>query len=448
MNGDRPRRSIVLGVALKVAAAMTLANALIFTGIYLDVRSDTRSLAQTAIDADLAGLVDGYAARGLPALSQVIGDRLAFQSGQGAQPYYRLEDGRRHVVAGNLPIWPAAHPEISQAGIARLPDGTTVQYRATLLQGGVRLLVGRSTAQSDDYLARIGALFSLGIALTIGAAFLIGRISARALNQRITGINEVFRHVGVDPGGARARVSKSDDEIDALSCNLNQVLDRIDRLLTARKELSDLVAHETRSPLMHIGATITRARTTGLPGEADLALEAAQDQIRALERMLDALLDIAASEAQRGEMNSLPSIDLSEIAGRLAELYEPSAEAMGIRLEADLAPAVMMRGDPMQITSLIGNLLDNAFKYGAAGGVIRLAVKKGPVIVVEDEGAGVDQAIRQTLFERFSRSQGAGKGHGLGLALVRAIAERHGLNVRLEDVLESGEERGARFIIQ
>ena len=418
-----------------------------FGGIYYEVNRATRALTQTTIDTDLAGLVEGYAMEGLPALQRSVKDRLAFTPHGSEQPWYRVEDSRSRPLAGNLPLWPDARPEVSAAGFVRLGNGTRVQYRVTLLGKGVRILVGRSTTESDRHLAWIGALFLAALVTMAAIAFAIGRIAAHALNRRITAINTVFQHVGTGDGAGRAPVTSRQDEIDTLSANLNQVLDRVDRLLVARKELSDVIAHETRSPLMLIGARIAKARESGSDAAVDQLLEGAQAQIVSVRRMLDALLDIASSEAQRGEMNSLAETDLGELAERLVQLYEPSAEAIGLRLEARIDAPVMMRGDPVQLSSLIGNLLDNAFKYGASGGVIRLIVEPGPRIIVEDEGAGIDPAIRESLFDRFSRTRESKSGHGLGLALVRAIAERHGLQVRCEPTLASGEQSGARFII-
>lgn len=446
-----PRRSIVAGVAATVAGVIALASAVMFLGIFLAVDNATRALTQTAIDTDLAGLVEGYAMEGLPALQRSVEDRLAFTPRGGEQPFYRVEDRQGHQLAGNLPVWPDARPEVSAAGIMRMADGTRVQYRITLLGRGLRLLVGRSTTTSDRYLAWIGALFAAALVAMALIAFAIGRFAARTLNRRIEGINAVFAAVGLEGPPARAPVSTRGDEIDTLSENLNGVLTRVDHLLVARKELSDTIAHETRSPLMLIGARIAKAREAGLDPAVDQQLEGAQAQITGLRRMLDALLDIASSEAQRGEMNSLAETDLGELANRLVQLYEPSAEAAGLRLEARIAMPVLMRGDPVQLSSLIGNLLDNAFKYGSGGGVIRLFVEPGPRIVVEDEGEGIDPALAETLFDRFSRAHaGAGStraGHGLGLALVRAIAERHGLQVRCEPTFATGDRTGARFVI-
>ncbi|MBS0255063.1 MAG: HAMP domain-containing histidine kinase [Proteobacteria bacterium] len=450
MNLPGTRQSLVLGVAAQVALAIALASAVVFAAIYSEVRHSTRALAQAAIDADLAGLVEADAAEGPAGLSRRIADRLAFSPGAGDKPYYRLEDSARRVLAGNLPAWPDARPEVSPAGQLRLGDGATVQYRATLLRGGYRLLAGRAVNGAEAWLARLAGLFAAALVAMAALAFAIGRAAGARLNARLAAIGVVLGAFGREGAPAAAPVADPGDEIDGLTAQINSLLERTRHLLAARQELSNIIAHETRNPLMHVSARIARARAQGLTGEVDQQLAAAQDSIRQLQRMLDALLDIAASEAQRGEMNSLPELDLAELARRLVELYQPSAEDLGLRLEAEIAPQVPMRGEPVQMSSLIGNLLDNAFKYGAGGGWIRIAVAPGPVIVVEDRGPGIDPALREGIFERFRRAARGGAspaGHGLGLALVRAVAERHGLTARVEDGPGDEGGRGARFVI-
>jgi signal transduction histidine kinase len=100
----------------------------------------------------------------------------------------------------------------------------------------------------------------------------------------------------------------------------------------------------------------------------------------------------------------------------------------------------------MQLTQLVANLLDNALKYVPKGGTIRLSLAKGPVLTVEDDGPGIAEGDREKIFRRFYRSRGEvsdSPGSGLGLALAKAIAERHDLTITLMPSV-----RGARFVVK
>nr|WP_225899751.1 ATP-binding protein [Croceicoccus gelatinilyticus] len=99
----------------------------------------------------------------------------------------------------------------------------------------------------------------------------------------------------------------------------------------------------------------------------------------------------------------------------------------------------------MQLTRLVTNLLDNAFKYVPTGGTVILSLAEGPVITVSDTGPGIPPEDRDAIFDRFRRAKGndgSSGGSGLGLALARAIARRHGLDIRLKPTM-----RGATFVV-
>ncbi|MFN3551971.1 MAG: sensor histidine kinase, partial [Novosphingobium meiothermophilum] len=228
-----------------------------------------------------------------------------------------------------------------------------------------------------------------------------------------------------------------------------RLLARKAQLLKAYKQVSEHVAHEVRTPLMHLDNRLASAMQER-PEAPGGPLGQARDEIRSIAAMLDSLLDIASAESRRGDLAGLAELDLSALARSLAELYEGSAEDAGLLLETAIAPGVTMLGERMQITRLLSNLLDNAIKYVPEGGTIRLSVGPGPRIVVEDDGPGIPHDQRSRIFERFSRvtapadPEGPEKpGHGLGLALSKAIAERHGMILHLGD-----SPRGAKFILE
>jgi signal transduction histidine kinase len=451
---DRPhRRSLVLDVALKVGLATMAVSLVVLALIYNVLAGQSEAALAHTVDTDMAGLVDTFGASGSATgpddLARRISDRLALTPSGSEQPYYLLLSTEGHRLAGNVAGWPALSAAGSESGRVQLASGETAWMRGTMLRGGWRLLVGRSTSQSDASLKQIAWLFGLALLAIPACAFFIGRLAARSLKTRILGINHAFERVGDEGVALRAPLSSANDELDLLGRHVNLALDRIDRLLTAQRDVSDHIAHETRTPLMLLDQRIKLA-IDAAPSAAVLDnLFVAQSEVRNLLRLLDALLDIAAAEAQRGDLRTLGRVNLTEIAYSLSELYAPSAEDLGVSLVSAIAPDVTVQADAMQVTRLLVNLLDNALKYGAAGKVIRLSVTAGPVIVVEDDGPGLAPEDRERIFQRYQRAtRGAEKGHGLGLALVRAIAERHGWAIHVEDAQRGRANRGARFIVR
>lgn len=195
---------------------------------------------------------------------------------------------------------------------------------------------------------------------------------------------------------------------------------------------------------MHLDTRILKAMEAAQDDLLLATLERSRAEIRSVVRLLDSLLDIAGTQAMRGDMRGLAEVSLSEIAENLADLYGASAEELGIGFYARIAPGIRLRADAMQMMRLMSNLLDNAFKYVPSGGSVSLELSAGPRIIVQDDGDGIPAADRERIFERYVRLDGAADGgHGLGLALALAIAQRHGLSLHVEDA-----EPGARFVVR
>jgi signal transduction histidine kinase len=163
--------------------------------------------------------------------------------------------------------------------------------------------------------------------------------------------------------------------------------------------------------------------------------------------LLEALLDVSVAEA--GLLALRPQrVDLRDLAARAADLYREVAEQKNIGVALELCPAVM-EGDPVRLGQALSNLVDNALKYSPDGGRVTIATAAEPgavTVTVEDNGPGVSIAERGAIWRRLyrgdaSRSQ---RGFGLGLTLVRAVAEAHGGTATVGD----GPCGGARFQIR
>jgi two-component system, OmpR family, sensor kinase len=226
------------------------------------------------------------------------------------------------------------------------------------------------------------------------------------------------------------------DEVRPVADALNELLGRLRAALDRERAFLADAAHELRTPL------------TALDLQAQAAVEArAEDRATALSdlragiarvaRLVEQLLAIARE--QHGTAAAAVPLDLDELVRRTVADFVPLAEAAGIDLGIDSADAVRVTGDADALRRLLGNLLDNAVRYTPAGGRVDVAVGRAAgtpacaVVTVTDTGPGIPAGELERVFDRFHRVPGtAGTGSGLGLALARSIAGRHGGEVLLE----------------
>ena len=395
------------------------------------------------MDVDLAGLVDIYASGGQPELERRIEDRLAITPAGRSQPHYLLTDGEGNPITGDLDRWPDLDPKVSERGAVSVLDGVPVLARATQLGPDLRLVVAYESDQAGPVLRRVALVFLIGGALFVLLVGLFGRHAARGLQSRIEQINAAFRMPDTVRTVATPGPARRGDEIDELADHSARALERVRRLLEAHREASDQVAHEIRTPLMHLDQRLVKALAEPLPDSVAEKLIEARMEIRRLVAMLESLLDIASSKARKGNLHGLHPVNLSEIADRICNLYADSAEESGHGFSWQITPDVWIDGEESQLTRLMTNLLDNAFKYVPGGCEITLTLEPGPTLTVSDDGPGIAPDQAERIFERFYRggSSSAGPtGSGLGLALAQAIAERHGLTITLQPA-----DKGACF---
>ncbi len=406
-------------------------------------RASESALSQ-AVDTDMAGLVDIYASGGLDELKLRLGDRTALATLDGRQPHYMLGQVGDQIIVGDQGGWPPLSPTNSEEGFVTLTDGTNVYARATRLAPELDLLVAREYAPDTAAIQRLAAIFLATAGAIVLVVSLLGWSVAKRLSKRITTISGAFREAELG-GEPVLDQSAPRDEIDVLAAHSSRAIARCAALARTHRHMTDHIAHEIRTPLTHLeNRLVSWQRATDNPAERE-TFERGRQDIRSVVTMLDSLLDIAASEARVGDCTGLKDVNLSALAESLVELYEGSAEEAGITFRTQIAPGVVLRGEQMQLTRLLSNLLDNALKYVPRGGEVRLVIGAGPVIAVSDNGPGIEAALRPFVFDRFrsgTPSQGT-TSHGLGLALARAIALRHDMRIALMD-----SDKGAHFVIK
>jgi len=296
------------------------------------------------------------------------------------------------------------------AWAVRLPDGRWLEARAPR---------GHRHAPYGLFLV----LALLALAVGVGAYPVVRRLTSR-LERLQAGVESL----AAGELSARVKVEGS-DEVARLAGSFNRAAGRIEELVGAHKSLLANASHELRTPLARIRMAVELMKENADPKrKAELEQDIAE---------LDALIDEILLASR---LDALKGLEIDERVDLLALAAEECARYDAATLDGQ---PVTVRGDPRLLRRMIRNLLENAKRHGAPPIEVRVSrAENGAQIVVCDRGPGVPEAERERVFEPFYRS-GARQGAGLGLALVRQIARRHGGEARCAP--QSGQ--GSCFIV-
>lgn len=305
-----------------------------------------------------------------------------------------------------------------------------------VLDDGSRLLVGVSTENRQFLVRMYQRNYPWALIAIIVAGALVGIISSRRLLSPIVQLNEEIDFIIVT-GELNRRLDSpgTGDQLDVLISRYNRLLDRVESLIGGMKDTLDAVAHDLRTPLTRLRGHAELALRNGNPEEYEEALAIVVEQTDQAGALLSALMDIAEAEQGVLHLEGVPC-DLSTLAAEVCDMYGFIAEEKDqiLRLSAP-EPAPLM-GDPVRLRQVLGNLVDNAVKYGPDGGFIdvRCAHENGKSWVeVIDDGPGVPDEELNRIFERLyrgDRSRGS-RGLGLGLSMVKALVETHGGEIEI-----------------
>ncbi|HYM73201.1 MAG TPA: HAMP domain-containing sensor histidine kinase [Stellaceae bacterium] len=398
---------------------------------------------QATLDAEIAGLAEQYGQRGLSGLVQIVAARSAGDRGDGMLYLVTNRDG--HPLAGNITGWPEGTP------VAPGPVAFTVATKVNgksqtekspargaliVIPDGYRLLVAHDISDAALFRERIKmTLMWSGLAALV-AGLIGGAVLSRKLLGRVEEVNRTAERVMAGNLSDRVPLSGAGDEFDQLAANLNDMLDRIERLMTGMREVTDNVAHDLRTPLARLRARLELSLLgTTDPAAQNEAVRGAIDEADRLLATFNALLSIAEAEAGT-RRNEAEPLDLAQTARDAAELYEPVAEEKGCALRLDVDPGIIIRGDRHLLSQAVANLLDNPLKYG--GGEVLLSAHQHDgraALEVSDCGPGIPEGERESVFNRFVRLEPSRStpGNGLGLSLVRAVARLHNGTVALAE---------------
>jgi two-component system OmpR family sensor kinase len=225
------------------------------------------------------------------------------------------------------------------------------------------------------------------------------------------------------------------EEIQPLVTALNDLLARLGRTLAAQRNFVADAAHELRTPLTALRLQVQLAERAQEPVERASAFATLRQGLERATHLVEQLLTLARQEPEAADQPFAP-VQLGELVHEVVSALEPLAAARSIDLGVTRNEGGTIRGARESLRTLVMNLVDNAIRYTPAGGRVDVAsYREGAraVLAVTDTGPGVPPEERERVFDRFYRRVGSEtSGSGLGLSIVRNIAQRHGAQVMLD----------------
>lgn len=319
------------------------------------------------------------------------------------------------------------------------------------LKDGAILQVGRSSDSRATLLGKFRQVFLMVIPPVLLLGFIGGAFLTRRMTKPLCNIVEAASSI-INTGRMDVRVPEqsAQDELQDLVVLFNQMLRHNEKLFEALRESLDNVAHDLRTPLARLRATLegTLRRET-LAGAAQEAIAEALEETDRVETIIRTLMDVAHAESGLMSLR-LQETDIRLLVDDVVELYELIAQEKGISIAHDLPEPLAVRVDPARMRQVFANLLDNAIKYTPAGGLVSISAQRHDrevELIFRDTGRGISGTDLPRIWERLyrgdkSRSQ---SGLGLGLSLVKAIVHAH--QGRVEVTSTEGKETEFRVFM-
>ena len=362
-----------------------------------------------------------------------------------------------HLVSGDE--WsrmPSRHLELSSKSAPEefhnLDLEEEILITARVFSDGSVLAIGESPHFFTKPQIRLFRRRVFRILLAVGiVSILVGWFFTRKALRPIQDLVETTETIAAGRLDARVPEPDTSGELAKLTRLYNEMLERIEHLVTTMNESLDNVAHDLRTPLMRLRNSIelTIANEAASVEELREALLDVAEEAEQIQLLLTALMNQA--EAVAGTMRlSKELIDINVLTQEACEPYELLAEEKQITLRKNFAEAsVFLEADPVRLRQALGNLLDNAIKFTPEGGHITVSILSQPnvvIIEIKDTGVGISESDQLRIFERLYRGDKSRstKGMGLGLSLVQGVIQSHGADIRVI----SSPNQGSAFRIE
>jgi two-component system OmpR family sensor kinase len=437
----RARLTLVSAVLM----AVVLAGAGIF--VYLRLEADLldavdaglRSRAETILGSRVssaleqgAGLVEAD-----DAFAQVLGS-----GGEVIQSSRGLRGGpllTRREVAG------LAAPAFIERVVRTVEEPVSARLLAVPAPGDTVVVVGASLDDQREALARLAILLALGGPLVLILAAGVGWVVAGAGLRPVDRMRAEAAAISASEPGRRLPPSGTGDELARLGETLNGMLDRLEQALERERRFVDEASHELRTPLANLRTELDLAlRRSRTRDELEGALRSAAEETDRLARLAEDLLVLARADRGRVPVRR-ESTNVAQLVAGTVDAFGARADEEGVSVETRVPEGIRATVDPVRIRQALGNLLDNALRHTPPGGRVTVEVARADGALsfeVRDTGEGFPAEFLPGAFEPFARPEPSRSrrdgGAGLGLAIVRAVAQAHGGSAEVSNGPQGG----------
>lgn len=423
----------------------------------------TARYANQAIDAALS-----TASKALARQVKPVGNGLFIDFPKAAQDiieadpddrvYYMVSTPPGQFILGNhrLPAPPPiASPQLGQpyfydGGMGEGSQRFDVRVAALYLSYGdaeappqtMLVQVARSRASREQLARRILVDTALPLSLLMALMSMIVWAGIRAGLAPLARMRALVEDRGPNDL-APLKLEAAPREVHALAKAVNTLLAAVHESVSGQRRFISDAAHQLRTPLAGLKSQTELALNETTDPALRARLQRVHESATRSAHLVNQLLTLARAEPESAAAQGRARVELLKLAGEVTAEWVPKARQAGIDLgfeDGDGSP-VAVSGNALLLREAIANLIDNAIRYAGRGASVTVRARSlGPdaQIEVEDDGPGIAPADRERVFERFARATLAGDGCGLGLPIVREIAERHGGQVSLESAAPKG----------
>jgi two-component system, OmpR family, sensor kinase len=350
--------------------------------------------------------------------------------------FAQILDSRGRVLEASprlrgAPLLTAKEIRAARSGRILMDRGERSRLLAQPVPGRPPLIVavGASLEQREHALETLGAALLIGGPLTLLFASAAGYALASAALRPVDSMRRRAATVSAANPGARLPLPESRDELYRLGSTLNQMLADLERALEREQAFVSDASHELRTPLTILKTELEVAlRTDSSKTELRSTLESASEETDRLARLAQDLLVLARSDTRQLLLDPV-TVGSRELLEAVATRFAQRGQQAGRGVVARASESLPLSADKGRLEQALGNLVDNALRYGEGEITLSTTQRDGLVeLHVRDRGSGFPAAFLPRAFERFSRANPGrgGDGAGLGLAITAAIAEAHG----------------------